>query len=124
MVTDVNPVQPEKALKFIIVTEFGMVTDVKLLQFSKALPPIVVTPSSIITVVIEKRELFHGTLKFNSISPVPLIVSTPSSNIAIISSAFGQPMSHGSLAVPLPCAFVVIPTAHIKKRKIKIRFIV
>ena len=43
MVTDVKPLQPEKAFCPILVTEFGMVTDVKPPQYWKALSPILVT---------------------------------------------------------------------------------
>ena len=43
MVTDVKPLQPEKAQPPILVTEFGMVTDVKPLHQAKASRPILVT---------------------------------------------------------------------------------
>ena len=53
MVTDVKPLQPEKALFPILVTEFGMMTDVKLLQEEKASSPILVTVYSSPSTVIE-----------------------------------------------------------------------
>ena len=49
MVTEVNPVQPEKALPPILVTEFGMVTMVKPVQLKKAELPIVFTVDGMVT---------------------------------------------------------------------------
>ena len=55
MVTDVKPLQPEKAPPPILVTEFGIVTDVKPLQPEKALFPILVTEFGIVTDVKPKQ---------------------------------------------------------------------
>ena len=44
-----NPLQPDKALSPILVTEFGMVIDVKPLQSQKARSPILVTEFPMVT---------------------------------------------------------------------------
>ena len=49
MVTDVKPLQSEKAASPILVTEFGMVTDVKPLQSENAYSPILVTEFGMVT---------------------------------------------------------------------------
>ena len=51
MVTEVKPVQPEKAWLPMLVTEFGMVTEVKLVQSWKALLPMLVTEYVILSYV-------------------------------------------------------------------------
>ena len=50
-VTEVKPVQPEKAPSPILVTPSGIVTEVKPSQPLKAPSPILVTPSGIVTEV-------------------------------------------------------------------------
>ena len=50
-VTEVRPVQPEKAVLPIEVTELGMVTEVRPVQFLKAEPPISVTELGMVTEV-------------------------------------------------------------------------
>ena len=61
MVTDVSPVQPEKAELPIAVTPEGIVTEVSPVQPEKAVLPIAVTPEGIVTEVSpsqsEKAEL-------------------------------------------------------------------
>ena len=50
-VTEVKPVQPEKALQPILVTDLGMVTEVKPVQPEKAILPMLVTDSGMVTEV-------------------------------------------------------------------------
>ena len=53
MVTEVRPLQPEKAELPMLVTELGMVTEIRLLQPLKALYPIRSTVDGIVTFAAE-----------------------------------------------------------------------
>ena len=81
MVTEVREKQSSKAEEPIVVTLLGMVTEVRESQSEKAEEPIVVTPSPIIT-CLTLLSACHGLgldLCQSCISPVPVMVNTPSS---------------------------------------------
>ena len=82
IVTEVRLLQYEKALFPMLVTLLPIVTEVKSLQSQKARSPMLVTPSLIITDVIDELLEYHGAddeYEYCVIAPVPLMVSTPSS---------------------------------------------
>ena len=69
-----------------LVTLLGMVTEVKPLQPQKASSPMLVTLSLIIAVFIKMRYVFHGTSEleeYDAILPVPLMVSILSTNVHV-----------------------------------------
>jgi hypothetical protein len=69
MVSEVKPLQPEKALYPMEVTELGIVNVVKPVQTLKAEFPIDVTPLPITSAVICERYEYHGVF-----TPAPLSV--------------------------------------------------
>ena len=96
MVMEVRPWQLENAPSPMLVTLFGFVMEVRPWQLENAELPMLETPCSIITVLIEARISYQGLPPHSQslIAPVPLIVSVPSTNVAITSAAFGEPICH------------------------------
>ena len=84
MVTNANPLQPEKAYEPIFLTELGIVIDFKQLQQKKALSSIFVTESGIVMLVSPVQPLkasFSITVVPFGMMPTPLFISYFATNL-------------------------------------------